>query len=317
MKHKLILFLLVAISFAPKTYAQAYFDLTRDFPSNGNQNYLADFKTIQTYSPTKVKQVFDSISKSGIEFNYPQGGCQNRAQIMSMLLDKKFNIQHCKVWLFSPADLYVGNTKSLEIYDKNQLSPDNTIKWLYHVAPCVLVNDNGKIDTLVIDPSIDNSQPLKLSNWLKKIKNSDVSKYTFLNPKLYFFDTNNNIISGVFYKFDIDPRYANDSYRELTLEKSLAINDLAIYILNKYIIPLRTSTQQSDLSKLAELKKLFSNIAALTQIFGSQESYLGTTFADNIYPRNLFENYPEIMNDAMKFYIDKYGSWTKRVAALK
>lgn len=318
MKTKLLLLLLIAIGLVNTTYAQNYFDLTKDYPSPGNQNYLADLKNMKKYSYSEVKQAFDFILKSDLEFNYPQGGCQNRAQFMSLLLEKNFNLEHSKVWIFSPADLYPGGRTSLEIADKNQLAPNNTISWLYHVAPCVLVNDKGKIDTLVIDPSIDNSQPIKLSNWLKSIKNSDVSKFTFLNPKLYFFETNiNNIISGVFYKFEKDPRFATDNYMNLSLEKSLAINDLTIYILNKYILPLRQSAKQSDITKLNDLKKLFGNVNALTMIFGKLETYLGNSASDNVYPRTLFENHPELMTDAMKFYIDRYCIWTKRVAALK
>jgi hypothetical protein len=314
---KKTLLILTFLAFNLCLNAQTYFDVTKDFPYNGNQSYNADFKTIKHYSPAQVKTVFDSICKSGIEFNYPQGGCQNRAQMMSMLLNKKYNIQHCKVWLFPPADLIVGNTQALEIKDKNQLSPDNTIKWLYHVAPSILVDNNGKVDTLIIDPSIDKTQPLKLTDWLKAITNSDISKYTFLNSDLYFFVTNNNILSGEFYKFQIDARYWTDNYRNLSMEKSLAINDMAIYISNKYIFPIINSTAQSDIIKLNDLKKIIGNIDAMTKIFGSLESYMGSTVADNIFPRTLLETYPEIMTDAMKFYTDKYCYWTKRVAALK
>ncbi|WP_333577774.1 protein-glutamine glutaminase family protein [Sphingobacterium sp.] len=318
MKTKILLYLLIAIGLSNSIYAQTYFDLTKEYPAPNNQSYLSDLKTLKTYSYAEVKKAFDEILKSGLEFNYPQGGCQNRAQYMSLLLEKKLNIQHAKIWLFSPADLYAGNQTSLEIADKNQLAPESTIKWLYHVAPCVLTNENGKIDTLVIDPSLDNSQPMKLSSWLKSMKNANVSKYTFLNPKLYFFETtNNNIISGVFYKFEKDPRFATDNYMNLSLEKSLAINDLAIYTLNKYISPLKQSTKESDITKLNDLRKLFGNVSALTKIFGSLESYVGVYASDNIYSRTLLENYPEIMSDAMKFYMDRYILWTKNLTSLK
>jgi hypothetical protein len=316
--------LIVFFWFSLRSYSQTYFDLTRDFPCSGCQNYNANFNTIKHCSTKEIKIAFDSICQSGIEFNYPQGGCQNRAQIMSMMLSKKFNIQHCKIWLFPPADLVDGDTKALQLNDKNQLSPDNIVKWLYHVAPCVLVDNNGKVDTLIIDPSIDNTQLLKLSEWLKKITNSNVSKYTFLNPEWYFFITRNSTktsdnskINGEFYKFEADPRGWINNYSNLALEKSLAINDLTIYILKKYITRLRGSNNQSDATKLNDLKKAFGNVDALTVLFGSQASYMGNTVPENIYIRSLQEAYPDLMNDAMKYYINRVGYWTKKVVTLK
>lgn len=322
---KLITIILgILLTSYPPVLSQEYFDLSKDFPCASCQNYNANFKEIKHYSMAEIKLVFNAINKSGVEFNYPQGGCQNRAQTMSMMLAKTHNIEHCKVWLFSPADLVDGNKTALEIQDKNQLAPNNIIKWLYHVAPCILVDNNGKVDTLVIDPSIDNSQPLMLAAWLRRISNSAVSKYTFLEPEWYFFLTrissvqnDNSKITGEFYKFEADPRGWINNYSNLTLEKGLAINDLAMYVNKKYIIPLRSSGAQSDVAKLSDFKKAFGNVDALTALFGSQTSYMGNLVSDNIYLRILQEKYPEFMLDAMKYYIDRVAYWTTEVVKLR
>ena len=116
----------------------------------------AELSYLKIYDAATVQQAFDSIARhSQIEFNFPQGGCQQRAQMMSMLLDKKFNIDHCKVWLFPPIALYVGDARTLYIEDKNGLSPNNRIEWNYHVAPVVRVQSGNDVHTMIIDPSID------------------------------------------------------------------------------------------------------------------------------------------------------------------
>ncbi len=317
MKKIIILNIVVVICFL-QSNSQTYFDISKEKPCSDCEIYTADLNSLKHYKLSEIKPIFDSIANSGIQFNYPQGGCQNRAQIMSTLLSKKFNIQYCRVWLFPPADLYDGDNRKLEIYDKNQLTDNNIIQWNYHVAPCVLVDNDGKIDTLIIDPALDKTKPLKLIDWLKSISNSDISKYTFLSSEWYFFETNNNKkISGKFYKFQVDNRYWTDNYRNLTMEKGLAINDMAIYVLSKYILPLRQTNNKLDSTDLTNLKKVFGNVDALTYLFSYQTSYQGRSVSDNIILRSLQEAYPELMTDAMKYYFDRLNFWTKEVRFLR
>jgi len=234
---------------------------------------------------------------------------------MSLILGNKLKISHSKIWLFSPNNLSQFDQRKLEIDDKNYLAPNDVIKWNYHVAPCVLVTKNNKTDTLIIDPALNKSKPIKISDWLSSIRNSKDSKYTFLNPDWYFFYTENTgkVITGGYYKFAIDNNYCADNYRNLTLEKSLAINDLAIYVLNKYLIILRNSNVQADNDKLASLKRVFGNVDVLTEFFGKLNSYCGATVSDNISLKLFCQNHETIMSDAMIFYITRLSFWTTQL----
>lgn len=50
-------------SFQSNTFSQTYFDLTKDFPCNGCANYNAEFKTMNHYSASQIKTVFDSTKR--------------------------------------------------------------------------------------------------------------------------------------------------------------------------------------------------------------------------------------------------------------
>lgn len=268
----------------------------------------ADLSYLQTYDLTTIKNVFNQIAHdSQIEFNFPQGGCQQRAQIMSMLLAKKFNIDHCKVWLFSPVALYLGDSRSLYIEDKNGLTPENRIEWSYHVAPVVQVQNGTYVNTMVIDPSINVKEPILLENWFAAIGNSDVSKYSFLLPDKYFFyccytssNTLTTLFDGTFFN------YENPVKDDLTMEKGLAINDMAIRIFHKYIQPLASSGMDADKLKLEDLKGIFGNTTALDMLFSQNIS--GST--PNTSHRYLMTYYSDIMNEARSVFNDRLAYWT-------
>lgn len=308
-----VIYYLVTTLFLLKnySYSQMYFDFEEKFPNS--KNYNADFNEIKHYSITQIKTVYDSILKSGVEFNYPQGGCQNRAQIISMLLSKKYEIQHFRVWLFAPIDLIDGDTRTLTLIDKNKLAPNSIINWNYHVAPCVLVDNKGVVDTVVIDPSVNGSTPLGISSWLSSIGNSNISMYTFLNPKLYFFYTNDNssIINGTFYEYS-PTTYCADIITDVTLEKGLAENDMVIYILNKYL-----KKEPFDLNRFNTFKPYFGEIRVLEDKFFFKAGYCGNTVSDNISFRTLIEKYPDIVSDAMNYYYTRIIYWTKKSNELR
>jgi hypothetical protein len=269
----------------------------------------ADLSYLTVYDRSVIQQAFDSITKDfEIEFNYPQGGCQQRAQIMSMLLLKKFNTDHCKVWLFPPIALYVGDNRTLYIEDINHLTPDNRIEWNYHVAPAVQVRVNGEVETMVLDPSINSARPLLLKEWFAAIGNSDQSKYSFLLPDKYFFyccynssNTLSTIFDGTFSNFE------NNIKDDLTMEKGLSINDIAIKIFHKYIEPLKLSAEESDKVRLQDLKDIFGNTSALDLLFSQNIS--GTT--GNTTHRYVISNYSDIINEARTLFNERLTYWTK------
>lgn len=302
-----IRFVCVLIASYATSYSQTYFDISKEYPCKGCGNYTTNLNSLKQYNALEIQQVFNSIYKTGIEFNFPQGGCQQRAQIMSMLLEQVYKIEHCKVWLFSPSDLYFKDNRKLFISDKNNLCKNNQIAWGYHVAPLVLVNQNNKTDTMVLDPSIKCSGPIALSDWLKSIQNSDVSKYTFLNSDRYFFkaqyDQGGNlttVINGNFYEYD------QASKDDLLLEKGLAVNDMAMYMYKKYMKPLMDSTSQTDQDKLNDLKEIFGNAAVLDCLFSQNTSAKTKTTTQ----RYAISHYPDLIKEARDFFNDRLIYWT-------
>jgi hypothetical protein len=269
----------------------------------------ADLSYLAVYDLIAIQQAFDSIKTDfEIEFKYPQGGCQQRAQIMSMLLAKKFNTDHCKVWLFPPIALYVGDNRTLYIDDINHLTPDNKIEWNYHVAPVVQVHMYGEVETMVLDPSINADRPLLLKEWFAAIGNSNLSKYSFLLPDKYFFyccynssNTLSTIFDGTFSNFE------NNIKDDLTMEKGLAINDIAVKIFHKHIEPLKSSGEESDKAKLQDLKDIFGNTSALDLLFSQNIS--GTT--GNTTHRYVISNYGDIINEARILFNERLTYWTK------
>jgi hypothetical protein len=302
-----------------KLYSQTNFDLRSQYPSTTSSSYITNLASLTKYEEETILAAFDTIINSHIQFDYPQGGCQNRAHAMSLILSNKLKISHSKIWLFSPSNLNQTDQRKLEIDDKNYLAPNDVIKWNYHVAPCVLVSKGNKTDTLIIDPSLNKTKPLRISEWFAAMRNTKDSKYTFLNPDWYFFLTDNfgKVITGEFYKFAIDNRWCADNYRNLTLEKGLAINDLAIYIINKYLNTLRNSNVQADKDKFISLRKAFGNVDVLTEFFGKLNSYCGATVADNLSLKQYWQDHQALMSDAMAYYLSRLNHWTMKVQELE
>ncbi len=267
----------------------------------------AELSYLKNYGSATVQNAFDWIAHdSQIEFNFPQGGCQQRAQIMSMILTKKFNIDHCKVWLFPPVALYMGDPRTLYIEDKNEMTPDNRIEWSYHVAPIVQVLSGNVLNTMVIDPSINNKEPILLDNWFAAIGNSSLSKYSFLLPDKYFFyclytsnDMLTTLFDGTFFNYD------NSLIDDLAVEKGLAINDMAIKIIHKHIKPLLSSNHEADKIKLNDLKDIFGNTTALDLLISQNIS----GFSHNSKHRYALTHYSEIITEARNIFNERLTYW--------
>jgi hypothetical protein len=268
----------------------------------------ADLSYLKIYDLSVIQNIYKWIAgDSQIEFNYPQGVCQQRAQIMSMFLSKKFNIDHLKVWLFPPSALYIGDERQLYIEDKNGVTPDGKIEWNYHVAPIVQVRFKDVTNTMVIDPSIDRKVPILLDEWLKIIGNSGAGKYSFLLPDKYFFYccyTSNNILTTIFDGTFFN--YENPMKDDLAVEKGLAINDMAINIINKYIKPLFFSDNEKDKLKLKDLKEIFGNTTALDMLISQNIS----GYSNNTMHRYVITNYSKIIKEARNNFNERLIYWT-------
>jgi hypothetical protein len=275
-----------------------------------NQTLPADNIVNQkSYAYRDIKKAFDYISHDAhLEFDFAQGGCQQRSHAMSLILFKKFNIEHSKVWLFAPAALDENDMRSLFIDDVNKLSPDNIVNWNYHTAPIVKLNKGDKVEMIVMDPSLDRKAPLLLEDWLKAIGNSNISKYTFLAPEKYFFNCKyndnsqlTNVFDGTFFE------YINPAKDNLVIEKGLAVNDMTMTIYKKHIKPLMTAWVFKDNDKLQDLKDIFGNATALDLLFAQNLS--GNT--DNTFYRYVLTHHGDIMKEAKQIFHERLLFWTK------
>lgn len=279
-------------------YSQTYFRVEQDFPDGYNGQYSVNLSTLQSYTDDRINAAFAAIVSSNIYFKYPQGGCQNRAEMMHIILENQLHLQHAKIWIFAPVDLYPNDNRHLEIADPNGNAINNVITWKYHVAPVLLrKNSSNSIDTVVIDPSIDHTQVMRLRDWLKSMKNSNVSKYTFLESKWYAFYTKqpSSVINGFFYPYS---SHWVEDYHRSTMERGLAANDLARFLMQKL--------KEGYTDNNGDVKKLLAN-------------------QDNIYnffmnPYNTFNGRPELlknhsglMRQAEQHYWERLAYWQGEV----
>lgn len=264
-----------------------------------------DITQQKTYSFQTLKAAFDDIVQtSGLDFDFSQGGCQQRAHVISLLLQKRYAIEHSKVWLFAPAALYNGNVETFFIEDKNKLAPDNIVNWNYHVAPAVLIKENGQENFYIVDPNINKECPLLIGNWFNGIGNSCAGRYSFYSADKYFFNslyTKDNSITNVFDGTFIP--YDKPDTDDLTIEKGLAINDAAMHVCRNYIAPLQ---YESDNPKLQDLKDIFANSTALDLLISQNIS--GNT--PNTTHRYVITHYSDILLDAKRVFYERLVHWT-------
>lgn len=232
---------------------------------------------------------------------------------MSMILQKQFGIQHSKIWLFAPAVLNAGDIRAMFMEDENKLSPFNIVSWNYHVAPAVLINENGETNIYVIDPSVNSSGPVNMNSWFNSIGNSSLCRYSFHKPENYFFNClyNKNselttIFDGSFFEYD------NPDKDNLIMEKGLAANDTAMAVYYKYILPLMDAENEPDKLKLEGLKAIFGNAAALDMLFCQNTS----GYEYNTTHRYVITCYSDIILDAKAIFNRQLVFWTRYVNGL-
>ena len=306
MKSKISLLFIVWVT-CLKLNAQTAFDMKKEFPSPGFDP-SPNVAQLQPIKHEKILAAFTYIStKSKAQFNYPQGGCPERAVVIHYLLDS-LKIPNFRIWVFAPSKLLESSKEKIYITDKNKLTTDdnNRIEWDYHVAPCVLSsNGTASPDTLVIDPSINSKKPLKVKDWLSLINNSKQSKYCFLDGKYYQFNTKengaSNVINGYLYP------YEGGAYDNLWVEKMMALNETAYTMYLKYVKNKDNSSQ-----KVKDIKAVIGNSATLKEVLEYKD---GLPAASKI--RYITTNYPDFASDMWALYSKSFSAWAKRMKTLK
>ncbi|MET3127444.1 hypothetical protein ABID42_002559 [Arcicella rosea] len=323
--------LIACLALSLSVYSQTYMDFK---PKHLVNVVIAQNEGIPifTYSQFKIEdyqkvvEAFNFLKNSSkIQFNYPQDNCHNRAEIMSMFLKKK-NISHFKIWNFAPSKMTFFSSQMLEVPDKNNFSPTGKIHWGFHVAPTVLAKVNGKLDTLVLDPSLFD-KPITYRKWLL-VQNCKASYYTFLNSEYYLFysingsfvhdyedydqncTTDNDIqlpnylpkvMTGDFYM------YSGSRVTQQWVEKGMAINDMAYQFYTSELLPIINDPSKAELVK--EYKILFGSVNNVESI------YLEYPSKCKLDP-DLLEKHKAILDKYREIFIRQTSKWVQIVQEL-
>lgn len=267
-----------------------------------------DISSQRIYNQSEIDKIFLKIvSEYQIDFDFLQGGCQQRSHLLSMILAKEFDIQNSKIWLFSPAALYENDNRSLFVSDFNNYDKSGIVNWNYHTAPIVKVWVDGKVEILVFDPCINKKNAISLNDWLAAIGNSGIGMYTFLYKEKYFFNCKynefaqlTNIFDGTFFEFE------NPAKDNLVLEKGLAVNDTAMAIYKNYISN-KIKSVGDIVEYNAELSEIFGNATVLDLLFAQNLS--GNT--ENTSYRYILYHYENIMQEALLVFHKRLIFWTR------
>jgi len=266
-------------------------------------------QAITRQAAERIIRFFTDSTK--IDFKCIYNGCQNRAAIMSLYLNKR-GIRHYKIWNFDPFKISIFNRQdALDVNDVLNLKPGK-IFWDFHVAVAVLVN-NGKQktpDTLVIDPSFS-AALLTVTDWLN-LQNSPNSYYTFLDPIWYNFVTlqpelpfpcgdNTDtlkisncfpfLITGDFYRYDQD--------KEFLAAQEMAVNETTTYMATDKIY------------KLQAADPLRNSLAKAVSDFNGFMKFLQSSNAPE--PGNPLFKYAE---ECRKLYASSLAYWTRELKSL-
>lgn len=96
---------------------------------------------------------------------------------------------------------------SLHAGDGNKYFP-NGVDWGWHVAPIVVVNDNGHYDLRVVDPAID-QHPITPEDWISRVDPSMSKVQVQVTNRNEYFPEGGNVNSGQ--SFDQNLAAANDT----------------------------------------------------------------------------------------------------------
>lgn len=274
-------------------------------------------------SISKANEIFSFLRlKSQIEFNYPQGNCDDRAHAMCLLLDS-LKVPNFKIWNFAPSKITLLTHDLLRVKDKNNFDPDGTIAWGYHVAPAIWVaNQKGGRDTIVLDPSLF-ERPVKYTKWLS-VQALRSSFYTFLDNEWYLFytlngftafdnedfDNNGNknekinlpnwfpsIMTGDFYT------YQGQSKTEFRVSQGLAINNTAYSFYKQEVLPILND--KSKIETLTDYKLLGGSV-------NNFETVILTDTTNGKMTAEFKEKYKDIIQKYKSTYLAEFEKWKTR-----
>lgn len=242
----------------------------------------------------QISSAFDVVAlEMGIPFKYPQAGCESRAYAMGLMLDS-MQIPNFRVWAFAPASFSLKDKTKLTITDWRD--HNNVISWNFHTAPILFRDNNGQVDTVVIDPALYPNAPVSLKAWLHKMGNYKTCRYTIIPNDFFHFnyDYNAELITGFY-------RYVDGTYDRMDCEINIALDYVGRHIYRKYLR--QDSLQQSNLRPI------------ITEYNNLRRFILSNELPSEISMRQIMTQYPEFVTDCKNVYNRAFARWTKIISA--
>jgi hypothetical protein len=116
-----------------------------------------------------------------------------RAHLIAAILENCYSsLKIAKVWLF--ADFKRASWRRNIKLKKNSylVLNEECSRWGYHVAPAVIIENNDKMDTIVLDPATQ-KKTVTINKWAYKLIPDDGSAFMTLKEKKYYsFPENKN-----------------------------------------------------------------------------------------------------------------------------
>lgn len=280
--------------------------------AGGETPTYKELSTEDAISEREAKELVQYfLEESKMDFKCVYNGCQNRAMVMSLMLNEK-QINHLKIWNFDPFKIALYHKQDALDVDDPLGIKNSKIYWDFHVAVVVLVKNDStkKNEKYVIDPSFS-SLPLTVSEWLS-IQNSPNSHYTFLNAEWYNFVTlqpnssvvcNNKtsnivipncfpyIITGDFYK------YSSINFQPIAEE--LAVNQQITDFTTKII----KNLNETEITKKNELSALFSDYNTIKNLLKGENTI------DTSHPFNPYlSDYKKLYKESLNYWLNKLNN---------
>lgn len=169
---------------------------------------LSEKMDINPICNAKADSIFKTfLTSKAFDWTDRKNNCEDRANAICLILDK-WGVSNGKAWLFGGKNASYGNKLG-------------TLKgWSYHVAACIFVRqDNGQIDTLVIDPLTDSEKAVNIRSWSSLITR---------NPTNIYFITSNAKYQQNMVSLTPTWKFSNDFYEE-TIEGLTRYNNFSIW----------------------------------------------------------------------------------------
>jgi len=123
--------------------------------------YLRNLKFMKNIGEKEIRR---------LSWFYPDNGCWLKAELMKENLKKFNSLKVGKVFIFG--DLNV----------KTNFSPEGEVTWWYHVVPVLRV----KNEVYAIDPTLNQSGPLKIKDWaLLQTDDINSAKFNFCHANTF------------------------------------------------------------------------------------------------------------------------------------